>query len=332
MPPKTKIVTFLGFPYEYQKSWFTSEHIPEYELVQIPPNSTDLDLCERIRGADARAPGQPYLSREILSAAEGVKLVQFVSVGYAPIDLHSATELGIPVANNPGINAIAVAEHAVMFILALRKWAAYAHSELIHGRKARLNVPPMFRTGELYGKTVGILGLGNIGMKVAERVHSFGAKILYYKRSRLSMEEEERLGVEYRPLDQLLEESDVITLHLPLSDETEGMLGREQLYKMKKGAFLINTARKQIVDEDALVEALRDEHLAGVAMDVALTDAEAEQLSKRFEGIKNVMFTPHIAGVAPEVGRRAVPQMRDNILRVLKNEEPLYVVNKKTQC
>jgi glyoxylate reductase len=331
MTPKIKIVTFLGFPYEYQKSWFTSEHIPEYELVQIPPNSTDSEICSRIKDADIilGGPRQPYLNREILTMAKEVKLIQFVSVGYAPIDLDSATELGIPVANNPGINAITVAEHAVMFILVLRKWAAYAHSELIQGRKVRLNEPPMFRTGELYGKTVGILGLGNIGIKVAERMHAFGARILYHKRSRLSLEEEELLGVEYRSLDRLLEESDILTIHLPLSDETEGMLGRKQLYKMKKGAFLINTARKQIVDEDALLEALRDEHLAGAAMDVPLTDVEVELLGQRFEGIHNVMFTPHIASMAPEVGQRAVPQMKDNIIRVLKNEEPLYIVNKK---
>jgi len=326
---RTKIVSFLTFPFEYQKTWFDSPDIPEYELYLIPPNCTDAEICDQITGADIiiKGPGMPYLNREILSTIQDTKLLQFVSVGYAPIDLPASKELGIPVANNPGINSITVAEHAVMFILVLKKWAAYAHMEFLKGRKADLGKPPMMKTGELYGKTVGILGFGNIGKQVAIRIRAFGVRILYNKRNRLSPKEEERLGVEYRPLNQLLEESDILTLHLPLSDETKGMIGREQIQKMKKGAFLVNTARRQIVDDDALIEALRDEHLAGAAMDVPLEDDEIAQLGKMYEGIPNLMFTPHIASMAPEVGPRAIKQMRENVVRVFKNEDPLHIVN-----
>ena len=326
---KAKIVSFLGFPLDYQKSWFASEEIPENELFLIPQNCTDAEICEQIRGADIiiKGPGKPYLNREILSTITDTKLLQFVSVGYAPIDLPASTELGIPVANNPGINSITVAEHAVMFILVLKKWAAYAHMEFLKGRKADLGRPPILKTGELYGKTVGILGLGNIWRQVAERLRAFGVRVLYNKRNKLSPEEEESLGVEYRSLNELLEESDILTLHLPLSDETTGLIGREQLQMMKKGAFLVNTARKQIVDEDALIEALRSEHLAGAAMDVPLGDDEIAQLGKRFEGVSNIMFTPHIASMAPEVGPRAIKQMRENVTRVFRNEEPLHIVN-----
>ena len=327
---KVKIASFLGFPLEYQKSWFVSEHIPDFELSLIPDKWTESEICEQVNGADIilKGPGSPILNREILSAARDVKLIQFVSVGYAPIDLPAATELGIPVANNPGINSITVAEHAVMFILVLKKWAAYAHMELMQGRKVELNNPPaLYRTGELSGKTVGILGLGNIGRQVALMLRAFGVNILYNKRSRLSPEAEEELGVQYRSFSQLLKESDVLTLHLPLSDETRGMIGREELYSMKKGAFLVNTARKQIVDEDALIEALRTEHLAGAAMDVPFEDEELSQLGEKYAGISNLMFTPHIASMAPEVGPRATRQVRENVERRLKGEPVLHLVN-----
>ena len=326
---KAKIVSFLTFPHEYQKTWFDSKDIPEHELYLIPENCTDAEICEQIKGADIiiKGPGMPYLNREILATIKDSKLVQFAGVGYAPIDLPASTELGIPVANNPGINSITVAEHAVMFILVLKKWAAYAHMELLKGRKAELNKGPIYKTGELYGKTVGILGLGNIGRQVAERLRAFGVKILYNNRNRLSLSEEETLGVEYRSFNHLLEEVDVLTLHLPLSDETTGLIGREQLQRMKRGAFLVNTARKQIVDEDALIEALRSEHLAGAAIDVILEDDEIAQMGKVYEGIPNVMFTPHIASMAPEVFLRMIKQMRENVTRVFRNEEPLHIVN-----
>jgi phosphoglycerate dehydrogenase-like enzyme len=325
-----KIVSFLNFPYEFQKSWYLSKYIPENELFLVSQNCTESELCEQIKGADIiiGAPNMPYFSREILSTIKDTKLIQFASVGYAPIDLAASSELKIPVANNPGINSITVAEHAIMFMLVLKKWATYAHTELIKGRKADLGEPPNFKTGELYGKTVGILGLGNIGTEVAKRLCAFGVKTLYNKRNRLSLEEEKKLGVTYRSFDQLLEESDILTLHLPLSDETTGMIGREQIHRMKKGAFLVNTARKKLVDIDALFEALQEEHLAGAAMDVPMSDNEIAELGKRFEGIPNVMFTPHIASLAPEVGPRAISQIRANLERVFRNEKPLHIVNK----
>jgi phosphoglycerate dehydrogenase-like enzyme len=212
-------------------------------------------------------------------------------------------------------------------MLVLKKWAAYAHTELMRGRKADLGEPPKFKTGELFGKTAGILGLGNIGTEVAKRLRAFGVKTLYNKRNRLSLEEEEKLRVEYKSFDQLLEESDILTLHLPLSDETTGIIGREQLHKMKKGAFLVNTARKKLVDIDALIEVLREEHLAGAAMDVPMGDDEIAELGKKFEGIPNIMFTPHIASMAPEVGPRAISQIRANVERIFRNERPLHIVN-----
>lgn len=326
---KVKIVSFFGFPYEFQKTWFMSEHIPDFELSVVPSNCTDPQVCEYLKGVDIiiKGPGSPILNRNLLEAAKGVKLIQFGSVGYAPIDLPAATELGIPVANNPGFNSITVAEHAIMFMLVLKKWAGYANTELLKGNKAEINHPPVFKTGELYGKTVGILGLGNIGKQVAKRLQGFGVKILYNKRNRLSVEDESSLGVDYRTFTQLLTESDILTIHLPLSDETQGLIGRKELYSMKKGAILVNTARKQIVDEDALIEVLREEHLAGVACDVPLEDDEVEQLGKRFDGIPNVMFTPHMASAAPEVGERFVIQMQENLGRFFRGEPVLNLIN-----
>jgi phosphoglycerate dehydrogenase-like enzyme len=193
--------------------------------------------------------------------------------------------------------------------------------------KWELRAPGKNEFWELYGKTVGILGLGSIGSEVAKRARAFGAKIIYNKRNRLTAQKEEEMGVEYRTFNPLLEESDILTVHVPLYDATRGMIGREQIARMKKNAILINTARRDIVDEDALAEALRENKLSGAALDVPREPEEASLLHERFTGVKNILYTPHMSGGTKEAMVRAVQQCIENVIRLFEGEKPLYLVN-----
>jgi lactate dehydrogenase-like 2-hydroxyacid dehydrogenase len=325
-----KIVSFMGYPVETQRGWFKAASTLEIELSLISKGSSTKEIMEQVKGADIilKGPGT-YLSSEILRNMQGVKLIQFLSAGYDAVDLKAATELGIPVANNPGFPSIPVAEHTLMAMLVLMKHATYGHTELIKGSWVQDELDGKIR--ELPGKTVGILGLGSIGLEVAKRAGAFGARIIYHKRSRLTDEVERELGLEYRTLDQLLEESDILTIHVPLTDETRNMIGRDEIARMKKGAVLINTARGPIVDEVALAEALREGRLAGAAIDVPRGEGDgitrARQLSARFEGIKNILLTPHVASMSPEAEVRCIKGFTENVVRALRGEKPQFLVN-----
>jgi len=287
-------------------------------------------VCEAIAGATAIliAPVGPYLSRRTLEAARGVKLVQFLSVGYEKIDIDTATELGVPVANNAGFNAVAVAEHALMMILVLLKRAFYAHHTTAQGKWVQKElVMDEQQLMELRGKNLGILGLGSIGMEVAKRARSFGAHVLYNKRTRLSEAEEKRLGIEHRSFEDLIRESDILSVHVPLTDETEGMIGGEQIAMMKNGAILINTARSGVVDETALAEALREGKLSGAGIDVPRAQDEIPKFINRFRDLENVVLTPHVASGTKEAGDQFGDQISNNLKRLLDCEKPLHLVN-----
>jgi len=325
-----KIASFLGYPVETQRGWFNAASAPEIELSLVPRGSSTDEIIEKLKGADIilKGPGT-YLTRDILLTNQGVRLIQFVSAGYDAVDLKAATELNIPVANNPGFPSIPVAEHTLMAMLVLMKHAAYGHTELLKGNWAQDELETKIR--ELPGKTVGIIGLGNIGLEVAKRSRAFGTRILYNKRSRLTVDMERELGLEYRPMDQLLEESDILTIHVPLTDDTRNLIGRDEIAKMKRGAILINTARGPIVDEVALAEALREGRLAGAAIDVPRGQEDgatrARQLSANFGGIKNTLLTPHVASMSPEADARCIKGFTENVVRALRGERPQFLVN-----
>ena len=327
-----KIVSFLSASKESQWEWF-SRRIDQshFDLVIIPEGASEKEICELVKRATLilKGPGRPFLNRRILEAAEGIRLVQFGSVGYEAIDMEAATELGIPVANNPGWNATSVAEHTIMAMLVLLKKTFYIHEALSRGVsvKGELRALGKNEVWELHGKTVGILGLGAIGSEVAKRARAFGAKIIYNKRNPLTPQQEGERGVEYRTFDQLLEESDILTVHVPLYDATKGMIGREQMAKMKEDAILINTARRDIVDEEALAEALRERRLSGAALDVPRESEEIHLLHEKFAGVKNILYTPHMSGGTREAMVRAMAQCIENVIRLLEGKKPLYLVN-----
>ncbi len=321
-----KIVSFMPFPVEAQRSWCLKYVDPS--KVEFTVKSTDLsedEMCEAVSDADMilAVPMTPFMSRRVLEAAKKLKFVKFGSVGYDRIDLKAAVDLGIPVANNAGINAITVAEHALMMILVLQKKAFLYHEEVMEGSWPSYTPGDMW---ELRGRNLGILGLGSIGTELAKIGRGFGAKILYNKRNRLSGEAEAELGVEYRSLEDLLKESDVLSVHVPLTDETRHIIGRDQVAMMKDGAIVVNTSRRDVVDESALSEALRDGKLYGVGIDVPKTcEGQAEELSEMFKGC-NAVTTSHVASGSGQLMGRFIERLSESVRRHVAGEPPKFLV------
>jgi phosphoglycerate dehydrogenase-like enzyme len=229
------------------------------------------------------------------------------------------------VANIGGANAVSVAEHTVMLALMLLKRAVYAHSKLVGGQWTQGEL--MNVIGEIYGKTWGVLGMGRIGREVAARALAFGAKVIYYDVVR--REEVEKLGVEYRPFNRLLAESDILSIHVPLTPDTKGMIGERELRMMRPTAILINVSRGEVTDEEALARAVREGWIAGVGVDVFSVEPPPPDhplLQAAREGF-NVVVTPHIGGATSEARMRIINVTIENVVRALAGLRPENVVN-----
>jgi len=256
------------------------------------------------------------VTADILAAAPRLRLLHKWGVGIDNVDLDAARAQGVAVARTTGSNAVPVAEFAVGLMLALGRSIPRADASTKAGgwdkqgqwRRSRL----------LGGKTVGIIGFGAIGRMVARRLAGFEVTLLYHSRRRLDAGEEAALGVAWRELDELLAECDVVTLHCPLTPQTVGLIGAPQLARMKPGALLINTARGGVVDEAALVAALRSGHLGGAAVDVF--DMEPPPPDHPLLSCDNVIVTPHCAATAYENSERSVRHWLANIERVARGE------------
>jgi len=293
-----------------------------FDLVVTEP--TGPEFFSAVKGADyfmgfARNP----LGPDFYAAAPNMKLVQLISAGYNTVDLAAARKAGVPVANNGGANSVAVAEHAMMLILATMKKLHWQHNNVTAG-KWRVGDFAETRLYELEGKTVGIVGLGNIGKKVARRLRGFECKIVYYDIIRLPEHEEDALGVRYVLLDELLATADVVTLHTPLTSVTQNMISDRQLALMKPTAILVNTCRGPVVDERALHKALITRRIAGAGLDVMVDEPPSKD--NPLLNVDTCTITPHTAGPTWENWPKAFRNAFDNILRVHAGRPPLWVV------
>jgi len=262
------------------------------------------------------------LTEDDFRAGKQLKLVQLMSAGYEHVDLELAARHGVPVAHFGDAMASVVAEHTLLLILAVLRRLVQLDAAVRSGA---------WRTGEpvlheLRGKRVGLIGLGYIGREVALRLRAFQAEVAYFSRHRLSAEAQHAIGVEYLPFDELLMRSDVISLHVPLAPATRGLIGERALGLMKSDAVLINTSRGGVVDQAALLEALRSGRLAGAGLDVL--DPEPPDAAGPLFQLPNVVFTPHNAGQADEVWPRIVQTCFSNIERVARGEPPLHLARR----
>jgi glyoxylate reductase/D-3-phosphoglycerate dehydrogenase len=265
-----------------------------------------------------------WIDDDALLAATKLKLIQLMNVGYDSFNVEGARKARVPVAVNGGANAISVAEHAVMFILALIKRLSYLDQNVRAG-KWRGGPMGALRVHEVWSQTVGIVGMGRIGQNVAARLRPFEpGEIVYYDPVRPSAEREKQLGVRYLPMDELLKVSDIVTLHVPLMPETRNMIDRRALKLMKPTAVLVNTSRGGLIDEVALAEALADGTIAGAGLDVFSQEPPAPDhpLLKQ----PNALLTPHMAGPTWESWPRRFANCFENIQRVARGEPPQWVI------
>jgi phosphoglycerate dehydrogenase-like enzyme len=257
------------------------------------------------------------VTAEVLAAAPRLRLVQHQGVGYDNIDLRAAARAGVPVALTPEGTFTPVAEHVLLLVLALYRRLGAAHAALREGRWLQWEL----RSGsfDLLGKCMGIVGLGSIGREVAKRARAFECRLLYTDVAPLPREVEESLGVEYRPLDDLLAEADVVTLHVPLTPATRGLIGERELARMKPTALLINTARGPLVDEDALYRALVSGRLLGAGLDVFAREPPGDHPLLKLE---SVVATPHVAAGTRDALETKLRAGFGNMLRVARGEPP----------
>lgn len=251
-----------------------------------------------------------------------LKLILRWGVGYDSVDIEEAGRRGITVCNTPGANAYAVAELAVALMINVGRNLVRYDQNVRQGQWDR-NVFPSNLT--LNGKTVGLIGGGNIGRQVAKRVQAFGASVKYYDLFRLSPDMEREFGMTYCELEELLAASDVVSLHVPLLDSTRHIVGAEQLSQMKRGAILINTARGGLVDDGALVRALEEGKLSGAGLDCV--EAEGSESTNALLAMPNVIITPHIGGTTSDLGSAIIPMLLENIRAFQRGSEIRYVVN-----
>jgi phosphoglycerate dehydrogenase-like enzyme len=267
------------------------------------------------------APGR-FLADELFPHAEHIRLMQLWSSGYDKFNVAAAARYGIPVANNGGANRIAVAEHAILLMLAVYKKLPEAHARTVEGRwGGNSHGMDMFL---LYRKTLGLIGLGAIGRAVAERARGFGMRILYFDINRASPEVEAKLGVEFRDLDEVICQSDILSPHLHLDQNTFNMIGRDQIAKMKPRAVIINVSRGELVDTGALYEALIAGRLGGAGFDVYAK--EPTEPGDPLLNHPSVVCTPHMA-CTYDTHVMAMEASVENLLRVKNGGQPLWVVN-----
>lgn len=255
---------------------------------------------------------------KLLEKFPKLRFVQVASTGYDNVDQEYLREKGIMLCNIPTANKESVAEHVITMVLAFEKNLLFFNSEIRNG-----NWPMLTNSMDLMGKTFGIIGMGAIGVKLAERLLPFGVAIIYYDLKRLSPDTEESLGVTYMDLDSVLSESDIISLHLPLTEETRSMMNSERFSRMKDTAIFINTSRGEIMNEDSLVKAVKEK---GIRAGIDVYSKEPPDFSSELFKLDNVIFSPHIAGVTVESQQRFIMETVANVLKYSQGIDPLYRV------
>lgn len=304
------------------KQMFRDAFSARCEIVEIADDS-QLSLALDAEYIVTR--GVKFPAERIASLGENVRLIHRWGVGYDSVDIDAAAQRGIPVAVCTGGNAQPVAEMAVLLMLASNRNLTALLDRAREGTGNREDI--IARSYLLQDKTVGLIGLGNIGSRVAGMVQAFGARVIYYDAFRASAEQEQRLGVTFVPLDELLAASDIVSVHVPLMDATHHMLGAPQFAMMKPGALLVNTARGGIVDTQAMLDALD----AGTLRAAALDTVEGEPLPADHPifSRSDVLLTPHGAGNTCDNNANMFDIIRRNIDAMENGTMPeaRYVVN-----
>jgi D-3-phosphoglycerate dehydrogenase len=299
---------------------------PVVEVVRLS-NPDRETLLRTVKGAHGLIARGTKVTPEVLAQADVLEVVATPSAGYDHIDVEACSERAVPVVNNAGLNAVSVAEHTIGLMVGLAKALPLTH-HLLRSGGWQTRTPYLWdQIGfELDGRTIGIVGVGNVGSRLAQRARAaFNMTVLAYDPyvAREKMQEFGTTKVER--LDDMLPQIDFLCVHAPHTKETHHIIGRPQLAKMKRTAYLINCARGPLVDEQALVEALRQHEIAGAALDVF--EPEPALDNNPLYQMPNVIVTPHLAGVTAQAAKRMVIGAAEQTLQVLRGERPSRLVN-----
>lgn len=290
--------------------------------VQVYDNSTNEELIERIQGARVVVTKELPVNAELLSQfPDTVKLIVEAGTGYNNIDINAAKERGITVCNIPAYSTERVAHTVIMMILNFASTMQKQIGMLAKGDRSNFTKYLQVSHTEVNGKTLGVVGAGHIGMEVIKVAKALGMNILVHTRTPKADGD----GVRYVSLDELLENSDYITLHCPLNDQTKYMINKETIAKMKPSAVIVNTGRGPLINEADLCEALAAKRIAGAGLDVQEVEPPAED--SPLYTLDNVIITPHMGWKGLETRQRLVGIIRDNVQAFFKGE-PINVVSK----
>ena len=291
------------------------------QLTAVPTLELD-DFARLAADAEILLVGHRPIDAELLALAPRLRLIQRIGIGYENVDVEAVAQAGIPTAYTPGANAGAVAEHTLMLMLALIKQLPAAEAATRAGEWPQMEMA-MAGIGDLDDASIGLIGMGATGRAVAERLSVFGPRLLYHTRNRLDAATEEKYQVTHTLLSELLAASQIVSLHLPLTEASHHLMNDDTLAQMPAGSILINTSRGGLVDEAALRRAIESGHLAAAGLD-AIVHEEAG--GNPFTDLPQVIVTPHTSGPSQRGLNALIQRSVDNVNRVLAGEPPVDLI------
>ena len=321
MPKILHTARYTGTPWEILKSvvpdGYTVETLEELSYDSLLRQAVDADYL--------LVSGRLPIDEGVLSAAKHLKMIQRTGVGTEMLDIEAIKKHIIPVYVNAGVNARSVAEHTIALMLACLKRLPQINADTHNG--AWKKQQQGLTTRELYGKTVALVGMGNIGRMVASMLQHFGVKVLYTDVFRQSAEVEDHLGLTYRDsFEAMLPDADILSFHCPLTPENTEMLNKSTLAKMKQGAIVVNTARGKLINPDDLYEALQSGYVASAALDTHYEEPVKE--GYKLAELDNVILTPHIGGLSYEAFQAMMAGAVENIA-IFERGETEIIKNKR---
>lgn len=290
----------------------------EFQLAIVDLDDT-ATLAREMRDAEALLHVLAPIGAKDMDAAPKLRLIQKIGVGLDTIDLEAARARSISVANMPGTNSQAVAEMTLLLMLGALRRVAYFDSQMRQGKGWSLAPESFDGLGEVRGRTVGLVGYGQVPQRLAPVLRAMGAKVIY---TNLTPDKDASDG--WCDLDTLLAQADVISLHVPLTLQTKHLLNHESLAKTKKGVVIVNTARGGLIDETSLLEGLKNGHIAAAGLDVVAQ--EPALVDHPFYGLENIVLMPHIAWLTPETLERSLDVAFENCRRVRRQETLMFQV------
>ncbi|NQW15972.1 MAG: hypothetical protein HQ478_00645 [Chloroflexi bacterium] len=317
-------VAFLGYRDDWELERIKAQAPDGMNVVGTPKDSSREANVALVETADVVIPWMRSFDPEMVQSAKNLKLIQVLSAGTDYLPVGDLAEQGIRVANNHGGNSVAVSEHAVMLMVAAYRQIGRQVENLYSDKYGDDFYDIWEELHELTGKRVGIIGLGQIGSRVAKRLQGWECEVVYHDIRDLDAEYVEATHATRVSFDELIETSDIITLHVPLDRSTRGILSDSEFERMKPTAIVVNTCRGPVIDEAALIRALDSKQIKGAGLDV--TEIEPIETANALKKRRNVFLTPHLAGSSIEAREKALDWAIHNATRLYNGEEPGAII------